>query len=81
MGDSKLGLVESGGSVVGGDGATSLLVGDILYGQSSILYGSGTATSLFAYPSATIASWEKYFASVVSASSADLAKATVTAAP
>ncbi|KLO06645.1 alpha/beta-hydrolase [Schizopora paradoxa] len=80
LGDSKVGLVESGGNVVGGEGASSLLVGDILYGTSSILFGNGTSTSLFAYPSATIASWEKYFSSVVEASSAELAKATITQA-
>jgi len=81
LGDSKVGLVETGGSVVGGEGASTQLVGDILYGQSSILFGNGTATSLFTYPSATIASWEKYFSSVVKASSGEVAKATVTPAP
>ena len=30
-----------------------------------ILYGSGTATSLWVAPSATIAAWDSYFASVI----------------
>lgn len=78
FGDSKLGLVEPGGSVEGGEGASSRLVGDILPGQSSILFGNGTATSFFTFPSATIASWDKYLSSVVKASSVELARATAT---
>ncbi|KLO10086.1 alpha/beta-hydrolase [Schizopora paradoxa] len=81
LSDSTLGLVELGGSVVGGEGAASRLVGDILPGQASILFGNGTATSLFKAPSATIASWDKYLSSVIRESSIELARATVTAAP
>ena len=50
-------------SVVGGEQPSLLLGGNnILPGESAILYGSGTATSVYVAPSATIASWDKFFA-------------------
>ncbi|EJD07265.1 alpha/beta-hydrolase [Fomitiporia mediterranea MF3/22] len=70
IGNNSTGLVtnSSGGVfVVGGEGASSLVVGDILPGVSGILYGSGTATSVYVAPSATIASWEAFFASAQAA--------------
>ncbi|KAL5537214.1 hypothetical protein ACEPAF_1037 [Sanghuangporus sanghuang] len=79
LGNNSTGLVtnsSAGESVVGGEDPL-LLVGDILPGESAILFGSGTATSVFVAPSATIASWEAFFASV---QSADAAAASATSA-
>ena len=74
LGNNQTGLVTSTSgttNVVGGEDP-SLLVGEnnILPGESAILFGSGTATSVFVAPSATIASWEAFFASVQSAEAA-----------
>ncbi|KAJ7250537.1 Alpha/Beta hydrolase protein [Mycena haematopus] len=44
--------------VVGGE--DSPLVGDILPGSNGIVYDSGTATSTFVYPEATIAAWNTF---------------------
>ncbi|KAI5119135.1 hypothetical protein M0805_005741 [Coniferiporia weirii] len=70
IGNNQTGLVTNtsgSASVVGGEDP-SLLVGDILPGEWAVLFGSGTATSELLYPSATIAAWETFFASVQSAS-------------
>ncbi|THH11307.1 hypothetical protein EW145_g733 [Phellinidium pouzarii] len=70
LGNNETGLVTNTSgtvSVTGGEGASSLLVGNILPGRVSVLYGSGTATSEFSYPSATIAAWDKFFASAQAA--------------
>ena len=65
LGSKDTGLVLDNGTVVGGEDR-SLLVGDTgaLPGQVSILYGSGTATSLYIAPSETIASWNSFLSSV-----------------
>ncbi|KAI0695231.1 Alpha/Beta hydrolase protein [Cytidiella melzeri] len=43
---------------------------NVLPGGSAILYGSGKATSVYVAPSATIAAWNTFFASVASSESA-----------
>lgn len=63
LGNNQTGLVE-GSSVVGGEDP-SLRTDHALAGQTGILAGSGTATSLFFYPSATIAAWNSFFATAV----------------
>ena len=65
LGSKDTGLVLDNGPVVGGEDP-SLLVGDTgaLPGQVSILYGSGTATSLYIAPSETIAPWDAFLSSV-----------------
>ena len=78
LGNNSTGLVTGTSdsvSVVGGEDP-SLLVGGILPGESAILFGSGTATSVFVAPSATIASWDAFFASVQSAGAAAAASGT-----
>lgn len=65
LGNNKTGSVE--GSSVNGGEEPSLLRDHILEGQSGILVGSGTATSLFFYPSSTIAAWESYIATAITA--------------
>ena len=64
LGSNDTGLIFSDNTTVGGidPGPISR---DILPGQSSILYGSGTATSECLAPSETIASWEVFFSSIV----------------
>ena len=64
LGSNTTGLVQDDGTTVGGIDS-SLLPDDILQGQSSILYGSGTATSEFLAPSESIASWESYFSAFI----------------
>ena len=64
LGSNNTGLVLADNTTVGGVDP-SLLPGDVLQGQSSILYGSGTATSEYLAPSETIASWEAFFSSIV----------------
>ena len=65
MGTNQTGLVVDGSkdaaSVVGGEDKT-LLVGDVLPGQTEILYNSGTVLMTHIYPSATIAAWESFIA-------------------
>lgn len=56
--------MQDDGSTIGGID-TDLLAGDIIQGQSSILYGSGTATSEYLAPSDSIASWESFFSQLV----------------
>jgi len=72
LGKNETGLVtttKSGEvSVIGGEGASTMLQGHILPGQSDILYGPPTATTTYVYPSETIAAWERFFASVISVS-------------
>lgn len=65
MGSKDTGLVKEDGTVVGGEDP-SLFVGDTgaLPGRVGILYGSGTATSLYIAPSASIASWDGFLSSV-----------------
>lgn len=65
FGGNKTGLV-TGSSVVGGEDP-SLRTDHVLAGQTGILAGSGTATSLFFYPSSTIAAWNSFFATAFSA--------------
>ncbi|EMD39305.1 hypothetical protein CERSUDRAFT_82042 [Gelatoporia subvermispora B] len=68
LGNNDTGLlVNSTGSpsVVGGEG--SPLVNDVLPGQSGIFYGSGATQSTYTYPSATIASWESFVATAITA--------------
>lgn len=69
LGNNDIGQLMPDGTIVNGDDAADLLQGDILPGQSDLTVGSGTATSTIVYPSATIAAWESFFASVVSPSS------------
>ena len=78
MGNNQTGLLTNTSTTAIGGEDTSLLVGpnNILFGEDSILYGSGTRTSYYAAPSATIASWRSYFASVVASESAAAATAT-----
>ena len=51
-------------------GSYTSLPGDILQGQSTILYGSGSETSTYLAPSESIASWEAFFTNVVVAEAA-----------
>ena len=67
LGSNTTGLVQDDGSVVGGEDS-SILKGNVIPGQSGILYGSGTATSLYIAPSETIAAWESFFSTLVAAS-------------
>ncbi|KAI5120253.1 hypothetical protein M0805_004589 [Coniferiporia weirii] len=69
VGANQTGLVLSDGSIVGGTDPT-VLQGDVLPGQESILFGSGTATSLFVAPSATIAAWESFYSTAAATPSA-----------
>ena len=66
LGSNTTGLVQYDGSVVGGEDS-SILKGNVIPGQSGILYGSGTATSLYVAPSESIAAWESFFSTVVAA--------------
>jgi carboxypeptidase D len=67
LGNNKTGLlIDSNSTAVGGENPSLLLGPNNIYpGRKGILYGSGTATSLYTAPSATIASWEAFFASKV----------------
>ncbi|KAI0339252.1 alpha/beta-hydrolase [Trametopsis cervina] len=72
LGNNQTGFVaDSGTAAVGGEDP-SLLIGpnNVLPGETSILYGSGTATSFFAAPTATIDAWNSYFATAASRSGA-----------
>ena len=65
LGSNTTGLVTSAGgtvSVVGGEDPA--LAGDAVRGQDGIFLGSVSTTSTFAYPSATIAAWNSFFATV-----------------
>ncbi|EKM50681.1 uncharacterized protein PHACADRAFT_264079 [Phanerochaete carnosa HHB-10118-sp] len=69
LGNNQTGLVtnSSGGtgvSVVGGEVAS--LAGSVHPGQLGIYVGSGTTQSTYTYPSATIAAWNSFFATVTS---------------
>ena len=81
IGNNQTGLVQPDGSVVGGEDP-NLRVGDILPGTPGILAGSGTATSLYFGPTASVEAWNVFYSSVVSAQSsfdaAQAATATVT---
>lgn len=68
FGNNQTGLVTNTSGTVSVNGGENdpHLIGDILPGQSEILYGSGTATSTIVYPSAIIAAWESFFGSVQS---------------
>ncbi|KLO07455.1 alpha/beta-hydrolase [Schizopora paradoxa] len=65
LGTNQTGLVVDGSkgstSVVGGEDKT-LLIGDVLPGQTEILYNSGTVQTTQVYPSATIAAWDTFIA-------------------
>ncbi|KAI0083861.1 Alpha/Beta hydrolase protein [Irpex rosettiformis] len=71
-------LVNNSNIAIGGENL-SLLLGpnNILPGETSILFGSGASTRFYAAPSATVASWNDYFAKVISEES-PTATATVT---
>lgn len=77
LGNNQTGLVTNTSLTAVGGENPSLLLGanNILPGESSILFGSGTATSEFVAPSATIEAWQTFFASVVSSESAATASA------
>ena len=77
LGSNDTGLVCADNTTVGGVDP-ALVPGGILPGQSSILYGSGTATSEYLAPSEMIASWEAFFSSIVAA---ETPGATVTNGP
>lgn len=64
LGTNQTGLVQSDGSVVGGENQ-SLYVGGIIPGQANILAGSGTATSFYLAPSATVEAWNEFYSSVL----------------
>lgn len=66
FGANTTGLVTNGTAVVGGEDAA--LAGPVLPGQSAVFVGSGTTQSSVVYPSATIAAWESFFATVTSSS-------------
>ena len=78
VGNNQTGLLSDPSATVIGGEDSSLLVGphNILFGEDSILYGSGTRTSYYAAPSDTIASWRSYFASVVASEMGTSATAT-----
>ncbi|KAL5492094.1 hypothetical protein ACEPAI_3541 [Sanghuangporus weigelae] len=80
LGNNSTGLVtnSSDGESGGGDEYSSHSMGDILPGDSAILFGSGTTTSVFVAPPATIASWEAFLTSV---QSVDAAAASATFGP
>jgi carboxypeptidase D len=69
LGNNKTGLVLDPKSPAIGGEDPSLALGpyNILPGRKEILYGSGTATSWYIAPSATIAAWEAFFASDIGA--------------
>ncbi len=58
MSTTEGGLIE----VIGGEDPA--LAGTVLPGQSGIFYGSGSTQYVTTYPSATIAAWETFIASV-----------------
>ncbi|KAI0083863.1 hypothetical protein BDY19DRAFT_606451, partial [Irpex rosettiformis] len=81
LGNNKTGLLTNSSATAVGGEDSSLVVGpnNILFGENSILFGSGTRTSFYAAPSATIASWRSYFAGVVASESAVATSASATA--
>ena len=72
LGNNKTGLLIGPNATAIGGEDPSILQGayNILPGETSILYGSGSATSYYVAPSATIASWNSFFAGVVASESA-----------
>ncbi|KAJ7716754.1 Alpha/Beta hydrolase protein [Mycena metata] len=68
-------------SVVGGE--NSPLVGNILPGSNDIVYeaGTGTKTSTFAYPAATIAAWSTFLRGQAAAAAAATSTSTSTTKP
>lgn len=79
LGNNQTGLlVNTSTTAIGGEDP-SILLGtyNVLPGETSILYGSGSRTSYYVAPSASIASWNSFFANVVASESA--AAATVSA--
>ncbi len=78
LGNNQTGLLTNTSTTAVGGENPSLLLGpnNILPGEVSIIVGSGTGkTSRYAAPSATIASWNSFFASVVASESAAAASA------
>ena len=72
LGNNQTGLLDGSRNVaVGGENA-SLLLGpnNVLPGETSILFGSGSSTAFYAAPSAQVASWNTYFAGVIAAEGA-----------
>ncbi|PAV20228.1 alpha beta-hydrolase [Pyrrhoderma noxium] len=83
LGNNSTGLVttSSDGSVsVTGGEDSSLIEGlrNILPGESAILYGSGSATSTFVFPSETISAWENFIVSALSEEAVNAPSATAT---
>ena len=69
LGNNQTGLVtNSSGTVTVVGGENSTLAGTVHPGQLGIYVGSGTTQSTYTYPSATIAAWNSFFASVTSQS-------------
>lgn len=69
LGNNQTGLLDNSRNVAVGGEDPSILIGpnNILPGETSILFGSGTRTSFYAAPSATVASWNSFFATVAAA--------------
>lgn len=67
LGNNETGLLLPGTSTPIGGSDPLILQGsnNILQGESSILFGSGTATSQFIAPSATIEAWETFWVGVL----------------
>ena len=69
FGSNTTGLVtNSSGKVSVAGGEVASLAAPVLPGQSEIFVGSGTTQSSVVFPSATIAAWESFFATVTSSS-------------
>ena len=65
LGNNQTGLVtNSSGTLIIHGGENSTLADTVLPGQDEIYVGSGTTQSTFVYPSATIAAWNSFFATV-----------------
>jgi carboxypeptidase D len=79
LGNNQTGLVTNSSgaiSVIGGENST--LAGTVLPGQLGIYVGTGTTQSTFTYPSATIAAWNSFIATVTSQSAAATSSSTGT---
>ncbi len=82
LGNNQTGLLDNSRNVAVGGEDPSILIGpnNILPGETSILFGSGTRTSFYAAPSATIASWNSFFATVAAADSTSTGSSSATGA-
>lgn len=62
--------------MVGGE--VSSLAADVMPGQAGIYYGSGTTESTFFFPSATVAAWDNFIATVTATGAGSASQSTGT---